>query len=72
MTHDDLIRLYKAGKATLSVDHVNHREFVYNGVRYFVGYSSKRNPCYVKTSWDANEYEVLGWIVYKQELEAIR
>lgn len=44
--------------ATLVVDHINHHEFVYDGVRYFAGYSSERAG-----------NSVMGWLVYKQQPE---
>ena len=68
MTIDKLESLYREGRATLPVDHVNHREYVYSGVRYFMGWSSQRDTAYVKKTWDAPEYKVAGWLLYKQEV----
>jgi hypothetical protein len=58
MTYEQLEKLYHERKAILAVDHINHREFVYIGTRYFAGYSSER-------AGDS----VMGWFVYKQQPE---
>lgn len=47
-THEELERDCRDGKAVLSVNRINHREFVKAGIRYFVGYSSERDPNYCK------------------------
>jgi hypothetical protein len=69
VTHEKLEKLYQEGKATLPVNQVNHREYVYNGVRYFCGYDSTRNPKYVQRTWQDPQYAVNGWLCYKQETE---
>lgn len=65
-THDDLINAYQTGKATLEVDHINHREFVMNGNRYFCGYSSQQDSTYTPKTADDSEYKVQGWLTYKR------
>lgn len=62
-SYQELERLYRDGKATMPVDHINHREVVYKGVRYFVGWSSE------KTLLPSVDYPVVGWIVYKSQTE---
>lgn len=54
--YKDLEELYRAGKARLVVNHINHREFETDEYRYHAGYSS-----------EGTEGGVLGWCVYKRE-----
>lgn len=56
--YNDLEKLYQEGLATLPVNRINHREFVYDGNRYFCGWNSDS-----KNGW-------IGWIVYKVEKES--
>lgn len=56
-THDELLEM----GANPVVCHINHREFVKDGIRYFCGWDSQLNP---KTN------EVYGWITYKTEKES--
>ena len=53
-TYDQLEQAYRDKRATMPVDHINHREFVFSGIRYFCGWDSRTNP---------------AWFVYKQEVE---
>ncbi len=69
MTYQDLETAYRAGRATLPVDHINHREFVLDGVRYFAGYSSEGVTRY-DPDYGCNVRDVRGWIVYKTKNEA--
>ena len=69
MTYKELERLYRQGKATLPVDHINHREFVYNGIRYFCGWDSTKDETYKPTEDTDPAYKVNGWILYKQTPE---
>jgi hypothetical protein len=68
-THDKLIEDVRNHKAVLDVNRVNHREFVKDGVRYFVAWSSERDPNYKRdeSDWRSPEYQVLGWCTYKSE-----
>jgi hypothetical protein len=56
ITYDKLEELLREKKATLIVDHVNHREITYNGNWYHCGWNSKKQGD-----------TVMGWIVYKVE-----
>ena len=53
-THDELVEW----GALRKVSRINHREFVHDGVRYFVGWSSGRH-----------KGDFSGWITYKSKLE---
>lgn len=66
-THNELIKRYQNGEAKLAVNHINHREFVMGGTRYFCGYSSQRDSTYKPQTWTDPEYKVQGWITYKTE-----
>lgn len=68
-THEELERDCRDGKAVLSVNRINHREFVKAGIRYFVGYSSERDPNYTPEKPFDPAYQVKGWKVYKAESE---
>lgn len=61
-TYDFLEKEYQNKRATLPIDHINHREFVKDGIRYFCGYSSQRAETFKDGS-----YKVQGWMVYKSE-----
>lgn len=63
MTPDinELLKLADKGEAKLVVNHVNHREFVWNGKRYFLGWQS-----------DSKRYDCKrGWFTYDVQDEAI-
>lgn len=60
ITYDDLEVAYREGKATMPVDHINHRELILDGTRYYAGWESTLDP---RTG------KVWGWIVYKYEKE---
>lgn len=70
MTPEELEKLYQEGKATLPINHINHREFVYNGMRYFCGWDSTKDLTYKPTEVGDPAYKVRGWILYKQEPES--
>jgi hypothetical protein len=69
-----LEQMYRDGKATLAVDHVNHREYIYKKMRYFMGWDSTRDTTYVrdatKPAWETPEYKVRGWGIYKSVQES--
>lgn len=66
-THDELIEQYRNGAARLDVDRVNHREFIFNGIRYSCGWSSERDTTYKPKKFSDPEYRVVGWRTYKAE-----
>jgi hypothetical protein len=59
-TYDDLETAYLSGEATMDVDRVNHREFVWQGIRYTCGWSSEK-------SGDS----VIGWIILQDLTEDV-
>lgn len=59
-TYEQLEDAHRAHRATLSVDKMNHREFIQDGFRYFCGWSSQ-TPV---------GGEVTGWLVYNVERAA--
>ena len=72
ITYEQLVNLCQEKKATLVVNRINHREFIYDGRRYIAGYNSERDPRYKQTSWDEPIYKVMGWLVYNVEIERNR
>ena len=58
-TYDELEAAYRDGKAVMAVNHINQREIVKDGIRYYCGWNS---PC-------ARTGEKGRWIVYKQTTE---
>jgi hypothetical protein len=54
-SYQELEKLYHEGKATMPVDHANHREIVKDGWRYFCMWSSKQSD--------------MDWHVYKVEMD---
>ena len=56
-----LLELVDKGEAKMVVNYVNHREFVWNGKRYFVGWQS-----------DSKQYNCKrGWFTYDVQDETI-
>lgn len=54
-THDFLLE-----HGTMVVDHINHREFVYNGRQYSFGWNSKLDP---------HTGEVYGWMFLREVVD---
>jgi hypothetical protein len=52
ITYSQLEKLYQQGQAQFAVDHINHREIVWRGTRYYCGWSSEKTDT------------TPGWIVY--------
>lgn len=61
-TYAELEKDYQSGRAELVVEHLNHREFVKDGVKYYCGYSSQRAETYADGT-----YRVQGWMTYKRD-----
>jgi hypothetical protein len=57
-SYQELEDWYRKGTCKLIVNRINHREFIYEGVHFYCGFSSER----------AFNGGVMGWIVYDAKL----
>ena len=60
MEYKTLETLYRKGKAKLTVDRINHREFIFDKNCYKVGWDSTKTS----DSPHIGPYKVRGWIIY--------
>lgn len=50
-TMNELLSLFSKGEAKLEINRVNHKEFVWNGNRYFVGWQSGSQQYNCERGW---------------------